>query len=617
MIRNKNDWKLKILILLAGAGITAPVLAGGEDRVPVLTFSNATEEVRIQDELESLADPSGSLDITAVRRLDFEPFAGSPGYASGAFWYRTKIHNAAGTDELVLEITYPVLDHIDLYVVPDSQAAAESRQRGGDALAFAQREFHYRNFAFPLHIARGTSATIYLRVETDSSVQVPIVLRTEQAFHRHRQSGEAVLAFYYGGMIIMAAYNFFLFFALRDRSYLHYVALNLSLVFILLVQNGLAYQYLWPTSIWWNDRAQALSVLIGSAFTLAFCRSFLGLRSVLPRLDLVVRIIIAAIAVASVASLHIDLRTSLRIASLAAITAAVLGLIVGFAAVLQGRRAARFYLLAEAALILFAVPMALRNFGLLPHSFFTTYGLHIGSLIEVTLLSFALADRINIITQEREQARARATKLELRAARERESLLADFHDHLGGNLTDIHVLARRLNDEQPQSSVLTEIAERSRVLMHNFQDALSAGDDLRELQDNFIEGLRLILLRRYARAERPLLFETDANTERRLAGADDDLLRCIHAISRELVTNDLKYGAGTAEWELRLADASNLQLRCTADTRGADADMHGGGRGLENIRARLAEFDGELTVQNHAGRHEVRVLLRLNAAARA
>ena len=50
----------------------------------------------------------------------------------------------------------------------------------------------------------------------------------------------------------------------------------------------------------------------------------------------------------------------------------------------------------------------LNAFGILPSSFITANSMQIGSALQVILLSLALADRINIIRKEKEEAQALA-----------------------------------------------------------------------------------------------------------------------------------------------------------------------------------------------------------------
>ena len=61
----------------------------------------------------------------------------------------------------------------------------------------------------------------------------------------------------------------------------------------------------------------------------------------------------------------------------------------------QGETTARYYTTASASLLVGGVALALNKLGIIPKNLFTDYSAQFGSALEVILLSFALADRIN------------------------------------------------------------------------------------------------------------------------------------------------------------------------------------------------------------------------------
>ena len=71
-------------------------------------------------------------------------------------------------------------------------------------------------------------------------------------------------------------------------------------------------------------------------------------------------------------------------------------------AIKQGYKPARYFLAAWVIFIVGLTLYALRNFGILPFNAFTNFALPVGSVVEILLLSFALADRINVLKQEKE-----------------------------------------------------------------------------------------------------------------------------------------------------------------------------------------------------------------------
>ncbi|WP_447412376.1 7TM-DISM domain-containing protein, partial [Clostridium perfringens] len=71
---------------------------------------------------------------------------------------------------------------------------------------------------------------------------------------------------------------------------------------------------------------------------------------------------------------------------------------------MKGISAARFFLLAWSIFLISIFIFVLRNFNVLPYNNFTYYALQIGSGIEVLLLSFALAHKINVFKAEKEES---------------------------------------------------------------------------------------------------------------------------------------------------------------------------------------------------------------------
>ena len=86
--------------------------------------------------------------------------------------------------------------------------------------------------------------------------------------------------------------------------------------------------------------------------------------------------------------------------------------VIAISALRQGFSPARYFLVAFSVLIAAVLIILFRSINLLPTNFITEYGMYIGSAIEVVLLSFALADRINILKREKEAAQKEALVLQ-------------------------------------------------------------------------------------------------------------------------------------------------------------------------------------------------------------
>ena len=74
----------------------------------------------------------------------------------------------------------------------------------------------------------------------------------------------------------------------------------------------------------------------------------------------------------------------------------------------RGQVTAKYYTIAWTAMLSGGIILALNKAGILPTNLFTEYGTHIGSSLEVVLLSFALAERINAERRLRYEAQEQA-----------------------------------------------------------------------------------------------------------------------------------------------------------------------------------------------------------------
>jgi hypothetical protein len=96
-------------------------------------------------------------------------------------------------------------------------------------------------------------------------------------------------------------------------------------------------------------------------------------------------------------------------------------IIVSLIVMFNGYRPARFVFLSWLSLLIGAVIFTLKDNGVLPYNTFTGYSMQVATIIEMALLSFGLADRINILKKEKEASQAEA----LQVAKENERIIRE------------------------------------------------------------------------------------------------------------------------------------------------------------------------------------------------
>jgi hypothetical protein len=176
------------------------------------------------------------------------------GFSESAYWVRLPVINRSASERTwLLELGYPHLDHVELYV-PTHDGGYEVR-RTGDSLPFASREIADRYFVFELHEPRASARSYYLRVQSSGQVTVPLTAWTAASFRDHQNREQPLQWMFYGLLLVMALYNAFVYFSVREREYFYYVGYVLAYALFQATLNGHTFQYLLPNQVWLANRA--------------------------------------------------------------------------------------------------------------------------------------------------------------------------------------------------------------------------------------------------------------------------------------------------------------------------------------------------------------------------
>jgi len=214
--------------------------------------------------------------------------------------------------------------------------------------------------------------------------------------------------------VIMFIYNLFLFIIIRDSSYLYYVFYILFVWFTQISIQGFATKYFWDEGGIIDHYSVVFFSTIGLTVASLFTISFLNTKVFSPRLH---RLIIAYIILTllNICILIIfDTYISFISMQLLTLVGAVLATYASYFVYFKRHfKPAGYYLIAWSILIVGAMLFVLKDYGIIPYNNFTVYLMQISSAIEVMLLSFALADKINFFKKENEIAQAQALNASL------------------------------------------------------------------------------------------------------------------------------------------------------------------------------------------------------------
>ncbi|WP_369601303.1 7TM diverse intracellular signaling domain-containing protein [Hahella sp. SMD15-11] len=367
------------------------------------------------------------------------------------WWLKLRLYNTTGQPlQRLLEVAYPLLDHVDLYVVAEGQVVTV--YRSGDALPFSHRPIRHRNFLFPFELKPDTDYTLYLRVQTEGSLQVPLMLWSPQAFFEADQVPLMLQSAFFGLLVIMAAYNFMLFLFLRDRAFLYYTLYIASIGLVQLDLHGFTRQFLWPEAAEWGQLAFVILASLATVFATTFSYRFLnfGIRPGIPGRLIQGGILLGLIclAVALFGSYH----TAVMLILLAIFVASLIGIGVGGYQWLRGVQSARYFTLGWLVFLLGNILISLSKGGILPRLPEFEYAPQVGVALEALLFSIALAHRVQ---EEREQRLAMQKRLvqQERELREAQAATLRAREHYAREMEDrLELRSRQLQDAMSRLS---------------------------------------------------------------------------------------------------------------------------------------------------------------------
>ncbi|CAI8703875.1 two-component system, sensor histidine kinase LadS [Pseudomonas sp. IT-P12] len=376
-------------------------------------FDEFTQSLPLGRTLQVFEDAGGQATIDEVLAQaasgQFKPHDKATlnaGYSRSAFWLKIDLHyrpiNPAAQRTWLLELAYPPLDRLDLYL-PDAAGTYHLIRQTGDALPFDSREIRQNNYLFDLSFTPGQAQTVYLRLQSEGSIQAPVTLWSSTAFLEEQPVRLYVLGLIYGVLLGMLVYNLFIYLSVRDTSYLYYIVYIASFGLYQLSVNGAAVQYFWPNNPWWANAATPFFIGCAGLFGSQFARSFLQTATLSRWLDRLLLALIAFGALVVGLSLMTSYALALRLATALALTFTVVIFAAGLFSWWRGLRVARYFIIAWSAFLLGGIVNTLMVLGYLPNVFLTMYSSQIGSAIEVALLSLALADRINAMREQQAQ----------------------------------------------------------------------------------------------------------------------------------------------------------------------------------------------------------------------
>lgn len=273
----------------------------------------------------------------------------------------------------------------------------------GASMPLSSRKYKTNVFAFDLPVNPGDTAVFYLKVET-RNCEYALMISSYGDFVQDQFTRILAKGIYFGLVLLIIIYNIALYIAIKERTYLYYILYVLFTSLLIAVMSGI-YPFILQDKLHFLWDSGPVIAALGGIFLCMFSKSFLQLKEVAPRMNLVINYLVMPL---------LFLNILLTIAG-KVLLASVLNQFIGLAglitlsataiyAYIKGFKAARFYILACSFYFIGVFVYVFKVSGFFPSNFITAHAMETGSALEMILFSVSMGDRINIYRKEKSKA---------------------------------------------------------------------------------------------------------------------------------------------------------------------------------------------------------------------
>lgn len=314
-------------------------------------------------------------------------------------WLKYGIVNDSDEEKKFFSINNASLDKLEIFLVANGEIV--DRQIGGRVVGIDDRMIPSKNIVFELNLEKNQPYTLYMRIESVNKKVILASISDLQFVNKQIWKENLFFGIFTGILFGLLFYNLFLYFSIKDKVYLIYV---IHTFLVWLTQSailGYTQELIWPNDIWINLRSGVMFSSLVSIAGIWFLRVFLHTKVFLPKLDKGFYFIYAVYIFIFINALFISLTLSYQVLLVTQTIVVVYVLLVAIYVWLKGYSPARYYLLAWSIFMMGILWFVMSEMGILPYTAFSAFIMPLGSALEVILLSFALADKINILIKDK------------------------------------------------------------------------------------------------------------------------------------------------------------------------------------------------------------------------
>ncbi len=214
---------------------------------------NTASELPLKDFIFHFEDPEGDIDILqAIKLYENKKFISSKstthrqdfGYNTLAQHWLSFELNSKEKKELMLEIEYANIDHIELFEVKNGKI--RSLGFSGDIYKHSQRPYFNNNYIFLLRLNPNQNTQYFLHIKQPNAIlSFAIRLFQNDYFRQIDRNEYTIWGIYIGIIMILFVVNLVMLITIKDWIYFWYVLYLHFITMHLFSDAGLGFQYVW------------------------------------------------------------------------------------------------------------------------------------------------------------------------------------------------------------------------------------------------------------------------------------------------------------------------------------------------------------------------------------
>lgn len=392
----------KAMLVLSLLGLWAPAHAAN----PALVLDDSRPSVEVWPFVTLFGDESK--DVRIERFLtDPPPFTvpdtayGTLGLRTDAVWLHIPLSvSTQSSGQWVFDIDYAVLNHINLYVVTDGKVVREAAM--GNLQPAAERPIRSRAHSIGLELKPGKSYDIYVRLQNNGAMILPITLSKPSTFLARALQEQMLQGLLTGLALCLLVYSLANWFTLKEHLFAKYALLVTGSLLFSLLQFGVGAQYVWPGNLWLEVHAGGLSALMAATGSFLFIEHALRSPDAKPWFSRLMKFGAAFLTVCAVLySLDfLNIQQVTNIVSTVGLAPALLGIPGAIKRVRKGDSVGAYFLVAWAVYFLSTAVLVEVIKGRVGVNFWTLHSFQFGATLDMLLFMRVLGLRTKALQSE-------------------------------------------------------------------------------------------------------------------------------------------------------------------------------------------------------------------------